>query len=183
MTNTMAVVIAVSRRDGQVTLRVSSRTCWRNLNGDVAIQYSLDLKCCSTFPSHGRLCAGRPINAGPQPRRKLTTPTCNPRFWRTGLQIASSTIGGDGDALHIGHFSKWQALTGASRVTVFGVVSESLGSKLGPSLPPVPRRIHKLPKDQQTDRTALKRKMTEWALSTPIPLADRQTNLGTIAFN
>src|SRR5215475_13658127 len=47
MTNTMAVVIAVSRRDGQVTLRVSSRTCWRNLNGDVAIQYSLDLKCCS----------------------------------------------------------------------------------------------------------------------------------------
>src|SRR5262245_36714969 len=49
MTNTMAVVIAVSRRDGQVTLRVSSRTCWRNVNGDVAIQYSLDLKCCSTF--------------------------------------------------------------------------------------------------------------------------------------
>src|SRR5215831_11619686 len=94
MTNTMAVVIAVSRRDGQVTLRVSSRTCWRNLNGDVAIQYSLDLKCGSTFPSHGRLCAGRPINAGPQPRRKVTTPTCNPRFWRTGLQIASSTIGG-----------------------------------------------------------------------------------------
>src|SRR5262245_7666433 len=37
MTNTMAVVIAVSRRDGQVTLRVSSRTSWRNLNGDVAI--------------------------------------------------------------------------------------------------------------------------------------------------
>src|SRR5262245_34719059 len=37
MTNTIAVVIAVSRRDGQVTLRVSSRTSWRNLNGDVAI--------------------------------------------------------------------------------------------------------------------------------------------------
>src|SRR6478735_2632886 len=37
MTNTMAVVIAVSRRDGQVTLRVSSRTSCKNLNGDVAI--------------------------------------------------------------------------------------------------------------------------------------------------
>src|SRR5262245_26842185 len=62
---------------------------------------------------------------------------------------------GDGEALHIGHFSKWQALTSASRVTVFRLVSESLGSKLGPSLPPVPRRIHELPKDQQTDRNGL----------------------------
>src|SRR5215467_6990030 len=94
MTNTMAVVIAVSRRDGQVTLRVSSRTCWRNLNGDVAIQYSLDLKYVQLFPVTAAFCAGRPINAGPQPRRKVATPTCNPRFWRTGLQIASSTIGG-----------------------------------------------------------------------------------------
>jgi hypothetical protein len=44
MTNTMAVVIMVSLRDGQVTLRVSSRTSWRNLNGDVAIQFSPDCK-------------------------------------------------------------------------------------------------------------------------------------------
>jgi hypothetical protein len=51
MTKTMAVVIAVSRRDGHVTLRVSSRTSWRNLNGDVAIQCSFDLKRCSTNPN------------------------------------------------------------------------------------------------------------------------------------
>src|ERR1017187_5816576 len=44
MTNTMAVVIMVSLRDGQVTLRVSSRTSCRNLNGDVAIQFSPDYK-------------------------------------------------------------------------------------------------------------------------------------------
>src|SRR5690242_19622589 len=37
MTKTMAVVTIVSLRDGHVTLRVSSRTSWRNLNGDVAI--------------------------------------------------------------------------------------------------------------------------------------------------
>src|SRR5581483_12440975 len=43
MTKTMAVVIAVSRRDGQVTLRVSSRTSWRNLNGEIAIHPSPDL--------------------------------------------------------------------------------------------------------------------------------------------
>jgi hypothetical protein len=38
----MAVVTVVSLRDGQVTLRVSSRTSWRNLNGDVAIQLNPD---------------------------------------------------------------------------------------------------------------------------------------------
>src|SRR3974390_253323 len=37
ITNTMAVVIMVSLREGQVTLRVSSRTSCRNLNGDVSI--------------------------------------------------------------------------------------------------------------------------------------------------
>jgi hypothetical protein len=29
------VVIMVSRREGQVTLLVSARTSWKNLNGDV----------------------------------------------------------------------------------------------------------------------------------------------------
>src|SRR3974390_3609651 len=37
ITNTVAVVIMVSLREGQVTLRVSSRTSWRNVNGDVSI--------------------------------------------------------------------------------------------------------------------------------------------------
>src|ERR1043166_4371094 len=36
-TNTIAVVIAVSRRDGQVTLLVSWRTSWKNLNGFTAM--------------------------------------------------------------------------------------------------------------------------------------------------
>src|SRR5262249_53966673 len=158
MTNTMAVVIAVSRRDGQVTLRVSSRTCWRNLNGDVAIQYSRDRKCCSTIPSHGRLCAGRPINAGPQPRSECHDSNLQPPILEDGAANSIQYHWGDGEALHIGHFSKWQALTSASRVTVFRLVSESLGSKLGPSLPPVPRRIHELPKDQQTERNDLQAK-------------------------
>src|SRR5215204_5991658 len=33
ITNTITVVMAVSRRDGQVTFSVSSRTSWKNLNG------------------------------------------------------------------------------------------------------------------------------------------------------
>lgn len=37
ITNTMMVVIVVSRRDGQVTLAVSERTSCRNLNGLKAI--------------------------------------------------------------------------------------------------------------------------------------------------
>src|ERR671911_428667 len=35
ITNTIAVVIMVSRREGQVTLLVSARTSCKNLNGDV----------------------------------------------------------------------------------------------------------------------------------------------------
>src|SRR5215831_5438452 len=74
MTNTMAVVIAVSRRDGQVTLRVSSRTCWRNWNGDVAIQCGLSLKRWSTFPNvvtvlRLRRPSRRPTDAEPEPGR------------------------------------------------------------------------------------------------------------------
>src|SRR5262249_12455757 len=92
MTNTMAVVIAVSRRDGQVTLRVSSRTCWRNLNGDVAIQYSLDLKCCSTFP--GAFAQAGQLTPDLSLAGKSRLQPATPDFWRTGLQIASSTIGG-----------------------------------------------------------------------------------------
>src|SRR5262249_163828 len=74
ITNTMAVVIAVSRRDGQVTLRVSSRTSWRNLNGDVAINEDLNLtlynECqCSYSPG---VCAGPRgvrFRSGPTPGR------------------------------------------------------------------------------------------------------------------
>ena len=47
MTKTMAVVIAVSLREGQVTLLVSSRTSCRNLNGEVAINDSFQL----SFPT------------------------------------------------------------------------------------------------------------------------------------
>ena len=44
ITKTMAVVIIVSLRDGQVTFSVSSRTSWKNLNGLVlAITYSVAL--------------------------------------------------------------------------------------------------------------------------------------------
>src|SRR5262249_42458100 len=128
------------------------------------------LKCCSTFPSHGRLCAARPIKRRTSASHESHDSNLQPPILEDGAANSIQYHWGDGEALHIGHFSKWQALTSACRVTVFGVVSESLGSKLGPSLPPVPRRIHKLPKDQQTDRTAFKRKMIE---STPIPLADR----------
>ena len=96
MTNTMAVVIAVSRRDGQVTLRVSSRTCWRNLNGDVAIQCSLDLSVCSTSPNVVtattlRRPADRRFSAEPEPGRSGRTRTCNPRFWRPVLWPLSYT--------------------------------------------------------------------------------------------
>jgi hypothetical protein len=41
MTKTMAVVIAVSRRVGQVTFDVSERTCWKNVKGLVLAAMTL----------------------------------------------------------------------------------------------------------------------------------------------
>ena len=51
MTNTMAVVIMVSLREGQVTLRVSSRTSCRNLNGLKAIVVTPDVLRVSRKPN------------------------------------------------------------------------------------------------------------------------------------
>src|SRR5262249_57607873 len=71
ITNTMAVVIAVSRRDGQVTLRVSSRTSWRNLNGDVAINEALN----STLSNESQCSYSPGVCAGPRGVRFRSGPT------------------------------------------------------------------------------------------------------------
>src|SRR5665213_23800 len=93
MTNTIAVVIMVSLREGQVTLRVSSRTSCKNLNGDVAIQFSPDCKAGlpkswsnDSLPSYDR----RRLPGSP-PGRSGRTRTCNPRFWRPVLYQLSYT--------------------------------------------------------------------------------------------
>src|SRR5579871_6065024 len=62
ITNTMMVVIVVSRRVGQVTLAVSERTSCRNLNG---------LKAIVGTPDVSNKCQGteQPISAQPSFRR------------------------------------------------------------------------------------------------------------------
>src|SRR3954449_6983892 len=61
ITNTMAVVMAVSRRDGQVTFSVSSRTSWKNLKGLVFAIPILSLyfrRFAAPFTGKGRSAAG-----------------------------------------------------------------------------------------------------------------------------
>ena len=59
ITNTMAVVMRVSRRVGQVTFAVSARTCWKNWVG-------LFLAMSYTFVPEGfRHLSGRRATAGP----------------------------------------------------------------------------------------------------------------------
>src|SRR3712207_3616254 len=71
MTNTIAVVIMVSFRDGQVTLEASFRTCWRNSNGFV-----FAILC---HPGR-RAAAGRPLSwrSGEHPTPKLTGARSDP---------------------------------------------------------------------------------------------------------
>src|SRR3989442_15532141 len=68
MTNTMAVVIAVSRREGHVTFAISERTSCKNLNGLTFAMVSIDVRIRKRAPS------------SPDPRFE-DEPTTGPCFW------------------------------------------------------------------------------------------------------
>src|SRR3974390_14347 len=85
--------MAVSLRDGQGTLRVSSRTSWKNLKGDVACRNPVKPITSRTNPNAGRNprpafgkkpCPSRLV-PDPPPGRSGGTRTPNPRFWRPVL--------------------------------------------------------------------------------------------------
>src|SRR6266508_2827225 len=68
MTNTMAVVIAVSRREGHVTFAISERTSCKNLNGLTFAMVPVDVRIRKRAPP------------SPDPRFE-DEPTTGPCFW------------------------------------------------------------------------------------------------------
>src|ERR1700730_11902943 len=79
MTNTMAVVVRVSFRDGQVTLEVSWRTSWMNFAG-----LTFAMRC---YPRGGHIL----YVSLRRPGRSGGARTPSPRFWRPVLYQLSYT--------------------------------------------------------------------------------------------
>src|SRR5215211_4175080 len=104
MTKTMAVVIAVSRREGQVTFAISERTSCRNLNGLTfamcAFRFAVSTHKASAIPALGARPAGGPI-LGNLSRRKSETGRQRAACFLLRATVAVKSRGaGPGPSIH-----------------------------------------------------------------------------------